>query len=148
MDSFVNVPGTEDTDGAMLMMPLVRFISPCDPRWLGTLRRIEQQLVVDALVFRHPGGRDMDSEHAEGSFLACSFWYVESLARAGEVSRARLLFDKLIGYTNHLGLYAEELAFSGRHLGNFPQVLTHLALISAASYLDRALDEPRMQPWS
>ena len=76
----------------------------------------------------------------DGSFTACSFWYVECLARAGELEKAELLFEKLLGYANHLGLYSEELGpRTGRHLGNFPQAFTHLALVSAATYLDRAL---------
>ena len=79
----------------------------------------------------------------EGSFTACSFWYVECLARAGRVDEARLLFEKMLSYANHLGLYAEELGRAGDHLGNFPQALTHLALVSAAHSLDRALDDGR-----
>ena len=146
LQSFVRTPDSDLTDGSMLLMPLLRFISAHDPRWLGTMRRCKEQLAVDALVFRRPPGTD-ERKEPEGSFLACSFWYVEALARAGEVGEARLLFDKLLGYANHVGLYAEELSFSGRHLGNFPQALTHLALISAASYLDRVLSGDRMQPW-
>jgi GH15 family glucan-1,4-alpha-glucosidase len=76
----------------------------------------------------------------EGSFTACSFWLIECLARAGQLGKARLLFDTTLGYANHLGLYSEQLGSSGEHLGNFPQALTHLALISAATYLDRKLD--------
>ena len=86
-------------------------------------------------------------EGNEGAFLACSFWHLEALARAGQVHRARLLFDKLLGYSNHLGLYAEELSPTGDQLGNTPQVLTHLALISAAVYISRALVKPGGQPW-
>ena len=84
----------------------------------------------------------------EGAFLACSFWYVECLARSGEVSEARLLFEKLLGYASPLGLYAEELSPTGMHQGNYPQALTHLALISAASYLDRALKSGTPSVWS
>ena len=76
----------------------------------------------------------------EGTFTPCSFWYVECLARAGRVDEARLLFEKMLTYANHLGLYAEEIGRGGEHLGNYPQALTHLALISAAHALDRALD--------
>ena len=75
----------------------------------------------------------------EGSFSLCSFWYVECLARAGDVKQARFLFEKMLGYANHVGLYSEELGPAGEHLGNFPQAFTHLSLISAAYYLDRAL---------
>ena len=131
-------------------MPLVRFISPCDPRWIGTMALVQRTLVEDALVFRRtPEDRVLDGLRGEeGSFLACSFWYVECLARMGRLVEARLLFEKLLGYANPLGLYAEELSPTGRHQGNYPQALTHLALISAASYLDRALGTDRATPWT
>ena len=153
-DSFVQYPGAATVDGAMLLMPLLRFISPRDPRWMGTMRLVRQQLAVDALVFRRPpdgsggGAEGAGAAEQEGAFLACSFWYAEALARGGEVAEARLLFDKLLGYANHVGLYAEELSFSGAQLGNFPQVLTHLALISAASYLDKALSGKGRETWA
>ena len=149
LNSFVQYPGAKTVDGSMLLMPLVRFIAGDDPRWLATLAQIERQLVTDVLV-RRRAAEDValdGLEGDEGAFLACSFWYVETLARAGQVSRARLMFDKLMGYSNHLGLYAEELSQTGDQLGNTPQVLTHLALISAAVYLSRALDKPGGQPW-
>ena len=149
LNSFVHAKGSDEVDGALLLMPLVRFIAPTDPRWLGTMKRIGDCLAVDALVFRRSPQEDDDEPGGEeGSFLACSFWYVEALARSGEVARARLLFDKLLGYANHVGLYAEEMSFSGRHLGNFPQVLTHLALISAASFLDRSLGGGPKGQWA
>ena len=84
---------------------------------------------------------------SEGSFTPCSFWYIECLARAGELEKAQLLFEKLLSYANHLGLYSEELGADGRHLGNFPQAFTHLALISAATYLDRALSGNDNATW-
>lgn len=149
LQSFVQAKGTEDLDASVLLMPLMRFISPVDPMWLSTLRAIETRLVEDTLVRRYeverthvdglPGG--------EGSFTPCSFWYVECLARAGELEKAQLLFEKLLGYANHLGLYSEELGSNGRHLGNFPQAFTHLALISAATYLDRALSGTGETTW-
>ena len=141
--------GTEDLDASALLMPMMRFISPVDPMWLSTMRAIENRLIEDTLVRRYeverthvdglPGG--------EGSFTACSFWYVECLARAGDLEKAQLLFEKLLGYANHLGLYSEELGSNGRHLGNFPQAFTHLALISAATYLDRALSGTQETVW-
>jgi GH15 family glucan-1,4-alpha-glucosidase len=149
LQTFVQGKGTEDLDASALLMPMMRFISPVDPMWLSTMRAIEKRLIEDTLVRRYeverthvdglPGG--------EGSFTACSFWYVECLARAGELEKAQLLFEKLIGYANHLGLYSEELGSDGRHLGNFPQAFTHLALISAATYLDRALSGAREATW-
>ena len=75
-----------------------------------------------------------------GTFNICSFWYVECLCRSGQVEKAQLLFEKMLGYANHLGLYSEELGAAGEHLGNFPQAFTHLGLISAAFSLNRNLD--------
>ncbi len=141
LHSFVQSKGTKDLDASVLLMPLMRFISPVDPMWRSTMRAIEGRLIVDTLVHRYEGERThVDGvPGSEGSFTACSFWYIECLARAGELEKARLLFEKMLGYANHLGLYSEELGANGRHLGNFPQAFTHLALISAATYLDRVL---------
>jgi GH15 family glucan-1,4-alpha-glucosidase len=151
LQSFVQSQGSETLDAATLLMPLLRFISPTDPRWLSTMAAIEQHLTEDALVYRYTTATDGLSSDGldgqEGSFIACSFWRIECLARQGEVDRARLLFDKMLGYANHLGLYAEELGPSGEQLGNFPQALTHLALISAATYLDRKLSNDRNETW-
>ncbi len=149
LQSFVQAKGTEDLDASSLLMPMIRFISPVDPMWLSTLRAIEKRLVEDTLVRRY----EVDRSHVdglpggEGSFTACSFWYIECLARAGELQKAQLLFEKLLGYANHLGLYSEELGSNGQHLGNFPQAFTHLALISAATYLDRALSGTGEAVW-
>jgi GH15 family glucan-1,4-alpha-glucosidase len=152
LQSFVQSKGSETLDAATLLMPLLRFISPTDPRWLSTMAAIEQHLTEDALVYRYTNGSDDGQstdglDGTEGSFIACSFWRIECLARQGEVDRARLLFDKMLAYANHLGLYAEELGPSGEQLGNFPQALTHLALISAATYLDRKLSNDRNETW-
>lgn len=141
LQSFVQSKGTKDLDASVLLMPLMRFISPVDPLWRSTMKAIEARLVEDTLVRRHetqPNPVD-GLPGREGSFTACSFWYIECLARGGELEKAQLLFEKLLGYANHLGLYSEEIGQSGQHLGNFPQAFTHLALISAATYLDRAL---------
>jgi GH15 family glucan-1,4-alpha-glucosidase len=122
-------------------MPLVRFISPTDPRWLSTLNAIGATLVDDTLVHR-TGNPDKNTEGwiaKDSTFSACSFWYAECLARAGELDQARLLFEKAMGYANHLGLYSEAIGPCGEHLGNFPQAFTHLSLISAAYDLDRRL---------
>jgi GH15 family glucan-1,4-alpha-glucosidase len=141
LQSFVQAKGTKDLDAAILLMPLMRFISPVDPMWRSTMKAIEARLVEDTLVRRYEAERThVDGlPGGEGSFTACSFWYIECLARAGELEKAQLLFEKLLGYANHLGLYSEEIGPSGQHLGNFPQAFTHLALISAATYLDRML---------
>jgi GH15 family glucan-1,4-alpha-glucosidase len=140
--AFVQYKGGDTLDASALMMPLVGFIASRDPRWLSTLAAIEEELVDDALVYRYrPDAAASDGlEGAEGTFGICSFWFVECLARSGQVDKARLFFEKLHGYANHLGLYAEELDPAGRFLGNYPQAFTHLALINSALYLDQALD--------
>ncbi|WP_314410717.1 glycoside hydrolase family 15 protein [Pseudomonas kuykendallii] len=140
---FVQRLGSAALDGAMLMMPLVRFVSATDPRWLATLDAIGASLVRDGMVKRYlPSETPSDTlEGEEGAFAACSFWYVECLARAGRVAEAHLEFEKLLSYANQLGLYAEEFDGRAHHLGNMPQALTHLALISAATFLDRKLDK-------
>ncbi|WP_392890560.1 glycoside hydrolase family 15 protein [Pseudomonas migulae] len=138
---FVQHIGGTALDGSMLLMPLVRFVSAKDPRWLATLEAIEKHLVRDGMVYRYRNddARIDGLDGTEGAFAACSFWYVECLARAGQVEKAHLEFEQLLRYANPLGLYAEELDSHARHLGNTPQALTHLALISAASFLDRKL---------
>jgi GH15 family glucan-1,4-alpha-glucosidase len=138
--AFVQYEGSDVLDASVLVMPLVKFITPTDPRWLSTLDAIGDELVSDSLVYRYDPGASPDGlEGDEGTFSICSFWYVESLARAGRVSEARLAFEKMLTYANHLGLYSEEIGASGEQLGNFPQAFTHLALISAAVNLDRKL---------
>lgn len=144
--TFVQYKNSITVDAANLLMPLIRYISPTDPKWSSTLAAISKNLVEDSLVFRY---RIQDEPidgiiGSEGTFNMCSFWYVECLSRAGDVRQARFLFEKMLSYANHLGLYAEELAMDGRHLGNFPQAFTHLALISAAYELDRSLAEHRI----
>jgi GH15 family glucan-1,4-alpha-glucosidase len=138
--AFVQHFESDVLDSSLLLMPLVKFIAPTDPRWLSTLDAITRELVSDSLVYRYnveasPDGLKGD----EGTFSICSFWYVEALARAGRVEDARLAFEKMLTYANHLGLYSEEIGPTGEQLGNFPQAFTHLALISAAFNLDRSL---------
>ena len=139
--AFVMSKGSKSLDASCLIMPLVRFISPTDPRWLSTLRAVERRLVDDSLVFRYDiEGPETDGlSGTEGTFSICSFWYIECLSRSGDLQKARFLLEKMFGYANHLGLYAEEVGPKGEHLGNFPQALTHLSLISAAYDLDRRL---------
>jgi len=149
LQSFVQSKGTKNLDASVLLMPLMRFISPVDPMWRSTMKAIESRLVEDTLVHRYePESTHVDGlPGGEGSFTACSFWYIECLARAGELEKAQLLFEKLLGYANHLGLYSEQIGPSGQHLGNFPQAFTHLALISAATYLDRVLSGKDDSVW-
>jgi GH15 family glucan-1,4-alpha-glucosidase len=138
---FVQAAGSRALDAASLLMPLIRFVSPTDPRWLSTLHAIEQELVSDSLVYRYRLGDGYTDglTGQEGTFSMCSFWYVECLSRMGDLHKARFFFEKMLGYANHLGLYGEELGPQAQHLGNFPQAFTHLALISAAFDLDRRL---------
>jgi GH15 family glucan-1,4-alpha-glucosidase len=126
-------------DASVLIMPLVKFAGPSDPRFLATLDRVREELVSDSLVRRYePDGSD-GLPGSEGTFNLCSFWYVEALTQAGRVSEARYVFEKMLTHANHVGLFAEEIGPAGEALGNFPQAFTHLALISAATSLDRAL---------
>lgn len=138
---FIQRIGCQDVDGSMLLMPLMRFVAATDPRWLATLEAIEHQLVRDGMVYRYHTDDGLKGE--EGSFVACSFWYVECLARAGRTEQALLEFEQLLRYANPVGLYAEELDRRAHHMGNTPQALSHLALISAASFLDHKLSGER-----
>ena len=138
--AFVQHYGSDVLDASVLLMPLVLFIAPTDPRWLSTLDAIGDELVSDSLVYRYNIEASPDGLRGEeGTFSICSFWYVEALTRAGRLEEARLAFEKMLTYANHLGLYSEEIGPTGEQLGNFPQAFTHLALISAAFNLDRAL---------
>jgi GH15 family glucan-1,4-alpha-glucosidase len=150
--SFVQSFGGEEIDASNLLMPLVFFMSPSDPRMLSTIEAIlvparDGGLLSDSLVFRYAAGGGIDGlSSSEGTFNMCTFWLVEALTRAGKrdrsmLERARVLFERMLGYANHVGLYSEETGSRGEALGNFPQAFTHLALISAAFNLDRALGE-------
>jgi len=152
--AFVQSYGSDSLDASNLMMPLVFFLSPSDPRMLSTLDAMLKPpelrgLVSNSLVYRYDPKEAPDGlTGGEGTFNLCSFWLVEALTRAGKVDparldQARLMFEQMLGYANHLGLYAEETGSSGEALGNFPQAFTHLALISAAFNLDRALGAKR-----
>ena len=138
--AFVQHEGSDALDAGVLLMPMVKFLAPNDPRFRHTLEAIEERLVTDSLVFRYDQNSLHDGLHGqEGTFSLCSFWYVEALTRAGRLEDARLSLEKMFTYANHLGLYAEQVGLDGLQLGNFPQAFTHLALISAATNLDRAL---------
>jgi GH15 family glucan-1,4-alpha-glucosidase len=148
--TFVQAYGSRALDASSLLMPLVFFSAPNDPRTLATVDAIRKPvahggLAADGLVYRYDPREAPDGLNGtEGAFSMCSFWLVEALTRAGRtdprrLEDARLLFEQMLGYANHLGLYAEQTGPSGEALGNFPQAFTHLALISAAFNLDRAL---------
>src|SRR5499427_8207364 len=122
-------------------MPLVGFASPTDPMWQSTLRAVDDELVSDSLVYRYDPAASPDGlPGSEGTFSICTFWYVDALARSGRTEQARYVFEKMLTYANHLGLYSEEIGPTGEQLGNFPQAFSHLSLISAAVTLDRALN--------
>jgi len=148
-NAFVQSYGSDALDASLLMMPLVFFLSPTDPRMLATLDAINRPhkdggLMSDGLVFRYDVEMSPDGLRGEeATFNICTFWLVEAMTRAGRVDDARLLFERMLGYANHLGLYAEQTGLQGQAMGNFPQAFTHLALISAAFNLDRALDAKR-----
>ena len=132
---------TDVLDASLLRMPTVGFIDPRDPMWTSTLRAMDTELVTDSLVYRYDPAASPDGlRGSEGTFSLCTFSYVNALARAGRLEDARLTFEKMLTYANHLGLYAEEIALTGEQLGNFPQAFTHLSLIDAAITLDRELD--------
>ena len=150
--AFVQSYDTDTLDASNLIMPLVFFMSPSDPRMLKTLDAINKSpsrggLVSNSLVHRYNLAETDDGlDGEEGTFNMCTFWLVEALTRAGRSDRhrleqARLVFERMLGYANDLGLYSEETSLSGEALGNFPQAFTHLALISAAFNLDRVLDK-------
>jgi GH15 family glucan-1,4-alpha-glucosidase len=147
--AFVQAYDSDTLDASSLIMPLVFFVAPKGPRMLSTLDAINRPpkdngLVSNGLVFRYDVEKSADGLMGEeGTFNLCTFWLVEALTRAGRLEEARLIFEQMLGYANHLGLYAEEIGPSGEALGNFPQAFTHLTLISAAFNLDRALGKGR-----
>jgi GH15 family glucan-1,4-alpha-glucosidase len=143
--AFVQVLDGDVLDASTLMMVMGHFVAPNDPMMVSTLDAIRDELVTDSLVYRYNPALAADDglSGEEGTFSICSFWWVEALARAGNLEEARLAFEKMHTYANHLGLYSEEIGPSGESLGNFPQAFTHLSLVSAALYLDRALDNHR-----
>jgi GH15 family glucan-1,4-alpha-glucosidase len=137
--SFVQAKGTNRLDASVLIMPMVRFITPTDKRWLKTLEAIERELKLDVLIYRYlnQGGDDDGLEGEEGTFTICSFWYAECLAKSGQAEKANEVFAKLLGYGNPLRLFSEQLSKRGEQLGNFPQGFTHLGLISAAIAINK-----------
>jgi len=145
LKAFVQAYDSDVLDASNLIMPLVFFVAPKSPRMLGTLDAINRSpkdggLVSNGLVHRYNVEKSPDGlQGDEGTFSLCTFWLVEALTRAGRLEEARLIFEQMLSYANHVGLYAEEIGHSGEALGNFPQAFTHLTLISAAFNLDRAL---------
>jgi GH15 family glucan-1,4-alpha-glucosidase len=150
LQTFVQHYDSDALDASVLLMSMVFFMSPTDPRMLKTLKAIgrcpeQGGLLSDSALVRYDLGKTDDGiEGREGTFNMCNFWYVEALTRAGrtdpeKIGQALLLFEKSLKQSNHLGLFSEETGPCGEALGNFPQAFTHLGLISAAFNLDRAL---------
>ncbi|HEY2332550.1 MAG TPA: glycoside hydrolase family 15 protein [Acidimicrobiales bacterium] len=141
LGAFVQYEGGDVLDASLVVMPLLGFLPPNDPRWQSTMAAMDKTLVTDSLVYRYDPAASPDGlPGSEGTFSLCTFLYVDALARSGRVDDARLTFSKMLTYGNHLGLYSEEIDPTGRQIGNFPQAFTHLALIAAAVNLDRQLD--------
>lgn len=139
---FTQSYGSTALDASLLLMPLLRFLPGEDPRLRATVLAIAEELSVDGLVRRYDTGETDDGfDGEEGTFTICSFWLVSALVEIGEIGRATQLCEKLLGYASALHLYAEEIdPASGRHLGNFPQAFTHLALINAVMHVIRATE--------
>jgi GH15 family glucan-1,4-alpha-glucosidase len=153
LGSFVQSYNSTELDASNLIMPLVFFIAPNDRRFISTLKKTCKALssgglTVNNLTFRYnPYSLEADKELLgnDGTFCMCSFWLAEALCLAGKydeecLKRAISMFEDMIGYANHLGLFSEEISLSGRSVGNFPQALTHLSLISAAFNINRVLE--------
>lgn len=140
--SFVQHYGSDALDASNLLLSQTFFIAPNDPRMESTLNAILESLVSDSLVYRYQIGSGAPDglSGKEGTFNMCTFWLAEALTRAGRLDEARLIFEKMLSYSNHVGLFSEETGPSGEALGNFPQAFTHMSLISAAFNLNRALD--------
>ena len=133
--------GTDALDASLLLAPLVRFLAPDDERIVATVNAIDRELTVHGLVLRYKVDETDDGlgDQEEGTFTICSFWLASALSEIGEHARARALTERLLSYASPLLLYAEEIdPLSGRHLGNFPQAFTHLALINAVMHVIRA----------
>jgi GH15 family glucan-1,4-alpha-glucosidase len=141
INAFTQFYGSEVLDSSLLTMALQGFVSPRDPMWQQTMHAIDRELVSDSLVYRYNPSASPDGLAGnEGTFSLCTFWWVDALARSGRLDDARLTFEKMHTYANHLGLYSEEIGATGDQLGNFPQAFSHLSLISAAVNLDYQLD--------
>ena len=148
LQSFVQYYGADYTDAALLMMPMVGFLPPEDPRMRSTVRRIREELEVNGLLRRYPPDLTDDGFGSEeGIFIMCTFWLVGYLTFIGELDEARELFERVLTAGNHLGLFSEMVdPVTGEALGNFPQALTHVSLIHSARNLDLALRERKAPP--
>jgi GH15 family glucan-1,4-alpha-glucosidase len=150
---FVQHYGSKALDASLLLLPILRFLPPDDERIVNTVNAIAEELTEGGLVLRYRVDETDDGfEQPEGTFMICSFWLVSALCEIGELDQARALCERLLGFASDLGLYAEEIdPRSGRHLGNFPQAFTHLALINAVMHVisadqELAAEEVRWSP--
>src|SRR5262249_27907195 len=134
---FTQAYETDALDASVLLIPLMGFLAPSDPRVRATVLAVADELTVDDMVLRYRTEKtDHGLDGERGTFTICSFWLVSALTAIGEHPRARRLCQKLLSFAGPLGLYAEEIdPRSGRHLGNFPQAFTHLALINAVFHV-------------
>jgi pentatricopeptide repeat protein len=139
--AFVQYEGSDVLDASTLLMPTVGMVVPTEGKWVSTMSAMDKTLVSDSLVYRYDPAASPDGlQGSEGTFSLCTGWYVDALTRSGRLDEARLVFEKMLTYGNHLGLFSEEIGSTGEQLGNFPQAFTHLSLINAALNLDRHLD--------
>jgi len=150
LNSFVESYGSKMLDASLLLLPAVGFLQPQDPRIRGTLQAIEQHMMRDGFVLRHdPREVSNEQQPIEGAFLACTLWLADAYVLAGETAKAQALFDRVVAIASDLGLLAEEYDTGARRqTGNFPQALTHIALINTAHNLSaatRAAEKPAVQ---
>jgi len=149
LDSFVESYGSKMLDASLLLLPTVGFLPPDDPRIRGTIAAIERDLMRGGFVLRHDPRETIEEQPAEGAFLACTLWLADACVLAGDTAKAQALFDRVAGIANDLGLFAEEYdTVAKRQTGNFPQALTHIALINTAQNLSlakRAAEKPAVQ---
>lgn len=139
LGSFVQAYGSKTLDASLLLLPMVGFLPPSDPRIIGTVRAIEHRLMVNGLVLRYDTGETEDGlPPGEGAFLACSFWFVDNLVLQGRLHEAHAMFERLLALRNDVGLLAEEYdPRSQCQMGNFPQAFSHVALVNTAYNLAR-----------
>jgi GH15 family glucan-1,4-alpha-glucosidase len=147
-NAFVQYYGATDLDASVLMMPLVGFLPPGDPRIRGTVEAIERELVHDGLVARYPTRPSLDGlPPGEGTFLPCSFWLADNLAMIGRTADARRCFERLLGLANDVGLLSEQYDVETKRLvGNFPQAFTHVSLVNTACNLSPAPGPAQTRP--
>jgi len=147
-NAFVQYPGADAFDASAFLLLLVKFFNPGDRMWQSTFHAMQKDLLEDSLVYRyHPDKAASDGlSDPESTFTVCSFWYAQCLARMGDLKQAQFIFEKMLGYANRLGLYAEQLGPRGEHLGNFPLALSHIGVISTAWYLDQRLSNRGLDP--